>query len=326
MCLLLVVGVSSAVAQDELPHYTPAAEQPIRVEAVTLGDSGELRVDVENVSGKEVSFFDFILAPTDCPPPGSVPLEIRLTYGDLSAIDRRSDTPTMPALLPEGVSTMVLPAATYRGLLENRVARGCRADLPPVLRLGNVAFCDGMGWEGFGTGPKPVTWSGRAWIPEGLPTNCSNIDRGTGPTPETDINYLGGYLGCHDLRLNMTVQDATAVMGPAFELRKPDVSPGCVAVTEFSLRGTDAYLCFSGFNEDDRLRSIFLRFDRYRSLSELVPGLKQAAPELVYQEHDPDVPEAENDKPLYVIENDADQGVLVGPTEGIYITFLPLSD
>lgn len=148
---------------------------------------------------------------------------------------------------------------------------------------------------------------------------------------ESGVEFLGGYLGWNGLMLEMSTEQIEERVGLALDFEPYDnISSGdCSgvgAVTAY--RDSSLFLAFRGDSSDRRLALIFVRRPGPCRLRDTVDELKTAVPNLVYRppRHDPLVSESENRKPLYLVAQDSDQGVLVDSTQGIWITYASCLD
>ena len=146
---------------------------------------------------------------------------------------------------------------------------------------------------------------------------------------EHGVEYLDGYLGWNGIMLGMTVDQVEERVGFELDARPYRATEGCRGVgANIEYRDLSLFLCFRGEFSKQQLALIFVRRPGPCPLRDIVQQLKAAVPRLKYQPSpkDPHVSESDSPKPLYVLAQDPDQGVLVGPTEGIWITYANLLD
>ena len=150
---------------------------------------------------------------------------------------------------------------------------------------------------------------------------CEPVERG--------VEYLGGYLGWNGVMLEMTIDQVEERVGFALEPKQYRAPEGCRGVgANIEYRDLSLFLCFRGDLSNQRLALIFVRRPSPCPLRDIVQQLKTLVPSLEYQPNfkAPNVSESESQKPIYVVAQDPDQGVLVGPTEGIWVTYVNLID
>jgi hypothetical protein len=144
------------------------------------------------------------------------------------------------------------------------------------------------------------------------------------PRPETAVSLVGGKLAWGKLVLGMTVKEVESVLGRGLVLRPGSGDAGCSGPEADAQSGNQRLtLTFSDAGPDGGLVDIFVLFPAPRDLREVVTALKAQVPSLQYQPSAHDVtpvPEKDNPKPLYLLSNNPGQGVLVGPSEGFWIS------
>jgi hypothetical protein len=143
------------------------------------------------------------------------------------------------------------------------------------------------------------------------------------PRPENAVSLVGGKLAWGKLVLGMTVKEVESVLHAGLVFR-PGGGAGCTGPeAEVEWQKQRATLTFSGAEADSRLVDIFVPFLTPRDLPEVVTALKKQVPVLRYEPSPHEVSpisEKDNLKPLYVLRDDAQQGVLIGPDEGLWIS------
>jgi len=142
------------------------------------------------------------------------------------------------------------------------------------------------------------------------------------PRPETAVSVTRGKLAWGRLVLGMTAKQVESVLGEGLVFR-PSPGGACEGVeADVESQRQRATLTFSPSAADGSLVDIFVPFLAPRDLREVVTALKTQVPTLFYAPgpHEPELPEAKNTKPLYLLRADPAQGILVGPSEGFWIS------
>lgn len=139
--------------------------------------------------------------------------------------------------------------------------------------------------------------------------------------PESLVRLGNDRLGWGPVLLGMSTRQAEDALGGRLRLSRDDseTCPGMVA--SVVSRGARIVLTFASNDDRDALRlvNVFIPFSEPRDLAELVTELKRRVPQLRYRSTY-GVAEVQNDKPLYEYPKDSWQTVLIGPTEGIWIS------
>jgi hypothetical protein len=157
---------SSPSYQSDLLTLERAPNEPLKIEGIRRGDSGDIQIDVSNISSKTIIFAGYHFSPRDDCPKSNHPLSFWVGYGDWKMLGRKGDVKIDPPIPPNRKVTMTIPLKMYRVILQEHKFARCLDSAKPGLTLGNVAFSDGAGWEGLADGPDHSEWNGRPWIPE----------------------------------------------------------------------------------------------------------------------------------------------------------------
>ncbi len=151
--------------QSDLLNIVRAPDEPLNIVDIRLGNSksGDLIIEVENISSKPVTFIGYTLAPADDCPKSDHPLAFWVGYGDWSVLPGDGERGVDPPVNPNHKVTLTF--SRYGGILKYHRWAKCPAGVKPDLYLNKVAFSDGTGWEGFADGIDHSEWNGRAWFP-----------------------------------------------------------------------------------------------------------------------------------------------------------------
>ena len=152
--------------QADVLKLVRAPNEPVSILEIRFANSGDLLIDIENISPKPMIFAGYVLAPFDRCPKTDHPMAVWIGYGDWSVISgngiHKIDAPIDPA----HKVTLTVSRKVYDEILNSQKLAKCISSAKPELYLDKVAFNDGSGWQGFADGVDHSEWNGRPWIPE----------------------------------------------------------------------------------------------------------------------------------------------------------------
>jgi hypothetical protein len=130
-----------------------------------------------------------------------------------------------------------------------------------------------------------------------------------------------GTLAWGDLHLGMTVREAEAVLERTFGYTR--VEGGCAGVTApIDLPGQNLYVTFESKEPEAKLLGVAVEVTGEKAA--VVEAVRGRIPGLEYRpsRQAPEMTEADNTAPLYVLSSDPEQAVVVKPGETVTITYV----
>ena len=140
--------------------------------------------------------------------------------------------------------------------------------------------------------------------------------------PESAVGLVDGRLTWGPIALGMSVSDVEKAIGQTLMLTPSVDDTGQCSGLEASPLILKQHVTLTVGAREGRSQLIAIRvaLPSPRDLREIVAGLKAQVPELRFLSHDPSMTEARSPKPLYVLEKDPLQGVLVDPRAWLSIS------
>lgn len=190
------------------------------------------------------------------------------------------------------------------------------ARLVPALVAGTLLV-------GCAGGPEPAGGPrGDAAPPPSVADAVEGVRRAEG------IGEMGTSLGWDGFAVGMERRQAERRHGAALDLRPVEDACGD-AGARVERDGVELFLGFTGDSAAALLHTLVVRLPPDATRDGVVADLRNRLATLRYRpsRHWPDMPEEENPKPLYVVPEIPEVGILVGVREGwLWISFLDCMD
>jgi hypothetical protein len=140
--------------------------------------------------------------------------------------------------------------------------------------------------------------------------------------PESAVGLVDGRLTWGPIALGMSAAEVEKAIGQTLVLEPnvDDTSPCSGLEASPLILKQKVTLTIGVRDERSQLIAIRVALPSPRELREIVAGLKTQVPALRFLSHDASMTEARSTKPLYVLEKDPQQGVLVDPRAWLLIS------
>jgi hypothetical protein len=152
----------------------------------------------------------------------------------------------------------------------------------------------------------------------------AGIDLQVQARAEALLRANDGRLTWAGLPLGATLREVQSVLGSTLTLRPAvnDTGTGVGDEARVRIQGMHVTLTFVRQGNVQRLEAMFIAFPEARNLQSIVGELKRRVPGLRYVSsiHDQGAAESLAAKPLYALQGEPPQQVLIGPTEGLWIS------
>ena len=153
-------NAATFVYQSDLLNISRAPNEPVTVVDARIDKTGDLIIEVENISSRPVTYIGYYLAPAVCPK-SVKPAAYWVGYGDQSVLSSTSKHKTDLPLDPSRKVTLTVSQKVYKGILKFQKSANCASSAKPELNLSRVVFNDRSGWQGFADGAAHSEWNGR---------------------------------------------------------------------------------------------------------------------------------------------------------------------
>lgn len=136
--------------QSELVNIVHIPDEPVRIVDIRLTKTGELLIEIENISPQTITFVGYTIAPFDRCPKSDHPMAFWIGHGDWSVLSGEGSYKTGAPIAPGQKFTLADSRNAYEGILNSQKSAKCPAAAKPELQVRMVAFDDDSRWGGVG--------------------------------------------------------------------------------------------------------------------------------------------------------------------------------
>jgi hypothetical protein len=134
------------------------------------------------------------------------------------------------------------------------------------------------------------------------------------------------HLRWHGLRIGMTLRQLEHVLGSKISFKEVDGNLCGGVMVQANHRGRKLEFDLVGGEGKETLAVIFIPFvgsEKALPLGDLVTTLKKRIPSVIYQpsRHEPNVKEADNLLPVYLLKDRPEMAIFLRPGKGFYVGF-----